>query len=102
MERRGSRRDAEARRGQKQSQSVVISSLGEEDAIANDPIDQPVFLGDPGGPDAAPQMFQGFWLSQAGDGVPADPLDELKDFLSMFFASLPGYYWFCGMRAHSG
>ncbi len=83
-------------------QPVVVSCLGEEDAVAVNPIYQPVLLGDPAGPDAAPQMFQGFGLSQAGDGVPANRLDKLKDFLSMFFASLPGYYWFCGMRSHSG
>jgi hypothetical protein len=64
----------------KLKQSVVVSCLGEEEAAANNPIDQPVFLGDPAGPGAATQVFEGFGLSQTGAWIPSDRLDELKDF----------------------
>lgn len=43
--------------------SVVVACLGEEDPAAGDTINQPVLLGDPSGPGAAPQMFEGFGLS---------------------------------------
>lgn len=54
--------------------SIMIPRLQEIDTVVADEVDQAVFLGEAAGPDAGGEIFEGFRLTDAGEGVAHDGL----------------------------
>ena len=64
--------------------SIVISSLGEHEAIIGDAVNQAMLAGDSSGPDARPEVAKRLGLSESLERVPPDVFDESEDFQSDF------------------
>jgi hypothetical protein len=55
----------------------VIAPHEEIDTVVADQVHEAMFLGDPSGPDVRSEMLDGFWLSDALEGIAHDGFNQL-------------------------
>lgn len=73
-----------ARAGYLRSTRVVETALGDEDVIAVDAVDQPVFVSNPSGPVALEAVAQRFRLADPLVSVPRNILERVVDSAHQF------------------
>ena len=61
--------------------SVVVAALQELDSVGLDQIDTAMLLGDAPGPDIGAEVFQGFGLADAVEGVAQNGLNQIQQSL---------------------
>ena len=69
------------RAGQVGVDSVVVATLQKLDSVGLDQIDTAMFLGDAPGPDIGAEIFQGFGLTDAVEGVAQNGLNQIQQSL---------------------
>lgn len=57
----------------------MVPCLQQVDRFITDPIDEPMFLGNPSGPTAAEDMLQRLGLSDARERIAKDSIDKVQD-----------------------
>jgi len=64
--------------------SVVVATLGKEQTVAGDLIDESMLAGDASRPDPGTQVPEGFGFPDTGEGVASDGFDQGEDFERRF------------------